>query len=128
MDGRVATRQVIGHEMSGAVSAVGAGVEGWAVGDRVVVRPLEPCGDCPACAEGHSHICQNLNFLGIDTPGAFQTHWTVPAHTLHRLPDGVSDEVGALIEPLAVATAAPSRAPPSVKPHPPPYATRPPDG
>jgi (R,R)-butanediol dehydrogenase / meso-butanediol dehydrogenase / diacetyl reductase len=103
MDARVAMPQVIGHEMSGVVSAVGGGVERWSPGDRVVVRPLDPCGDCPACAAGHSHICQNLDFLGIDTPGAFQTHWTVPAHTLHRLPDSVDDEIGALIEPLAVA-------------------------
>lgn len=103
MDARVATPQVVGHEMSGVVSDIGPGVVGWAVGDRVVVRPLDPCGDCPACEAGHSHICQNLDFLGIDTPGAFQTHWTVPAHTLHRLPDGVGDDIGALIEPLAVA-------------------------
>ena len=103
MDARVDMPQVIGHEMSGVVSALGPGVVGWDVGDRVVVRPLDPCGACPACAAGHSHICQNLDFLGIDTPGAFQTHWTVPVHTLHRLPDGVGDDIGALIEPLAVA-------------------------
>ena len=103
MDARVSMPQVVGHEMSGVVSALGPDVAGWAVGDRVVVRPLDPCGACPACAAGHSHICQNLDFLGIDTPGAFQTHWTVPTHTLHRLPDAVPDDIGALIEPLAVA-------------------------
>ena len=76
---------------------------GWAEGDGVVVRPLEPCHACPACRRGHGHICQNLNFIGIDSPGAFQASWTVPAHTLHRLPDGISMELAALIEPLAVA-------------------------
>lgn len=103
MDHRVTFPQVLGHEMSGEILEVGSGVEGFAGGDRVVVRPLAHCGSCPACEAGHLHICQNLKFLGIDTPGAFQARWTVPAHTLHRLPPSVSLEHGALIEPLAVA-------------------------
>ena len=103
MDARVANPQIMGHEMSGIVNAVGPGVAGFQVGDRVTVMPLDPCGDCPACDAGHSHICHNLKFLGIDTPGAFQSLWTLPVHTLHRLPDDLSLAHGALIEPLAVA-------------------------
>jgi 2-desacetyl-2-hydroxyethyl bacteriochlorophyllide A dehydrogenase len=103
MDKRVVMPQVIGHEMSGEITEVGANVKGWSVGDRVVVRPLHPCGNCPACRAGHSHICYNLKFLGIDTPGAFQRSWTVPAHTLHRLPPNLPMDRAALIEPLAVA-------------------------
>lgn len=103
MDQRVAEPQIMGHEMAGTVAEVGENVTGWNPGDRVVVRPLDPCNSCPACESGHSHICQNLKFLGIDTPGAFQGSWTVPAHTLHRLPDKVGLSLGALIEPLAVA-------------------------
>ena len=87
MDGRVAIPQVVGHEMSGEIAQLGTNVTDWQVGNRVTVRPLDPCGTCPACQAGHSHICYNLKFLGIDTPGAFQGSWTVPAHTLHRLPD-----------------------------------------
>ena len=70
MDQRVADPQIIGHEMSGTIAEVGTNVSEWQPGDRVVVRPLDPCGACPACEAGHSHICQNLKFLGIDTPGA----------------------------------------------------------
>ena len=103
MDKRVAMPVVIGHEMSGIITEVGEGVRDWQSGDRVVVRPLAPCDDCPACEAGHKHIYQNLKFIGIDSPGAFQQRWTVPAHTLHRLPDTLSLEHGALIEPLAVA-------------------------
>jgi len=103
MDARVSMPQIMGHEMSGIVHAVGTGVEGVKEGDRVTVMPLDPCGDCPACQAGHSHICHNLKFLGIDTPGSFQSYWTVPAHTLHHLPDNLSLVHGALIEPLAVA-------------------------
>jgi 2-desacetyl-2-hydroxyethyl bacteriochlorophyllide A dehydrogenase len=103
MDHRVTFPQIIGHEMSGTITAVGDGVTGWAVGDRVTVRPLDYCGECPACKAGHSHICMKLKFIGIDSPGAMQGHWTVPAHTLHRLPENLSLEQGALIEPIAVA-------------------------
>jgi len=100
---RLRLPHVMGHEMSGIIAAVGAGVEDYRPGDRVTVRPLDPCGNCPACSAGHSHICHNLKFIGIDTPGALQGLWTVPAHTLHRLPDAVSMQHGAVIEPIAVA-------------------------
>ena len=79
MDQRVAPPQVIGHEMSGVIEEVGAAVTGFQVGDRVVVRPLDYCGECPACAVGHSHICHKLKFMGVDSPGAFQNSWTVKA-------------------------------------------------
>lgn len=103
MDARVTTRRVIGHEMSGTVAALGDQVEGFAVGQKVVVRPLDPCGACSACHAGHSHICHKLKFLGLDTEGAFQQKWTVPAHTLHALPMQTDLRHAALIEPLAVA-------------------------
>lgn len=100
---RLRLPHVMGHEMSGTIAAVGGGVSGYGPGDRVTVRPLDPCGHCPACRSGCSHICHNLKFIGIDTPGALQGLWTVPAHTLHRLPESVSMQLGAMVEPLAVA-------------------------
>ena len=103
MDQRVTMPQVLGHEMSGTVNKLGKAVEHFRVGERVAVMPLAPCGACPACAAGHQHICHHLKFLGIDTPGAFQTCWTVPANTVYRLPDNLSLKHGAMIEPLAVA-------------------------
>ncbi|MCP4819833.1 MAG: alcohol dehydrogenase catalytic domain-containing protein [Shimia sp.] len=103
MDGRVGLNRVIGHEMSGVVEALGDGVQNVSVGQKVVVRPLDHCGDCPACKRGHKHICQNLKFLGLDTDGAMQELWTVPAHTLHVLPDDLRMDHAALIEPVAVA-------------------------
>jgi 2-desacetyl-2-hydroxyethyl bacteriochlorophyllide A dehydrogenase len=100
---RLTLPHVMGHEMSGTIAALGAGVAGYQPGDRVTVRPLDPCGQCPACQAGHSHICHNLKFIGIDTPGALQGLWTVPAHTLHRLPASLSLRSGAMVEPIAVA-------------------------
>lgn len=103
MDQRVGPPQTIGHEMSGTIRELGKNVEGFEVGQRVVVRPLDYCGSCPACDSGFSHVCHNLKFMGIDSPGAFQNSWTVKARTLHALPDNVTMEQGALIEPLSVA-------------------------
>lgn len=103
MDARVGHNRILGHEMSGVVEAVGAAVQGIAVGQKAVVRPLDHCGDCPACNAGHKHVCHNLKFLGLDTDGAMQEIWTVPAHTVHILPDEIRMDHAALIEPLAVA-------------------------
>ncbi|MEV0536801.1 alcohol dehydrogenase catalytic domain-containing protein [Kitasatospora sp. NPDC050463] len=103
MDARVAAPAVIGHEMSGRIVQVGAGVEGWQPGDAVTVMPLRWDGTCPACRAGHQHVCQNLDFIGIDSPGAMQQRWTVPAATLIRLPESLALDHAALLEPTAVA-------------------------
>jgi 2-desacetyl-2-hydroxyethyl bacteriochlorophyllide A dehydrogenase len=103
MDARVNPPGVIGHEMSGRIAALGAGVDGWQAGDPVTVMPLRWCGDCPACRAGHRHICHRLVFLGIDAEGAMQSTWTVPADTLVRLPRDLPLEHAALVEPTAVA-------------------------
>jgi (R,R)-butanediol dehydrogenase/meso-butanediol dehydrogenase/diacetyl reductase len=103
MDDRVHVPAVLGHEMSGTILNVGAHVDGWAVGDRVTVMPLDWCGACPACRAGNSHVCHNLNFIGIDSPGSMQGRWTVPARVLVPLPVDLSLEAAALAEPTAVA-------------------------
>lgn len=103
MDARVGLNRIVGHEMSGVVDAVGAGVAGFEPGQKVVVRPLDHCGDCPACDAGHAHICHKLKFLGLDTDGAMQEVWNVPSHVLHHLPDDMRLDHAALIEPAAVA-------------------------
>jgi 2-desacetyl-2-hydroxyethyl bacteriochlorophyllide A dehydrogenase len=103
MDARVAVPAVLGHEMSGRIVRVGPDVEGWRPGDAVTVMPLRWDDTCPACRKGHQHVCQNLDFIGIDSPGAMQQRWTVPASTLVRLPDSVPLDRAALVEPTAVA-------------------------
>jgi (R,R)-butanediol dehydrogenase/meso-butanediol dehydrogenase/diacetyl reductase len=103
MDSRVATPLVFGHEMSGTIDALGADVTGWSIGDAVTVMPLKWDGVCPACRAGNHHICQNLNFIGIDSPGALQGLWNVPAATLVALPEGIPMDDAALVEPVAVA-------------------------
>lgn len=103
MDARVEMPLVFGHEMSGTIAAVGDGVEGWSTGDDVTVMPLSWDGTCPACLAGNEHICQNLDFIGIDSPGSLQPLWNVPAETLVRLPADIRLDHAALVEPVAVA-------------------------
>ena len=102
MDQRVATPLTIGHEMSGVIDAVGPDVSGYAVGDKVVVRPLDDREEQPS-DKGFSHIAAKLKFIGIDSPGAMQQFWNVPAFTLHKLPADIDMQLAALTEPLAVA-------------------------
>lgn len=103
MDARIDPPRVIGHEMSGRIAETAPDVAGWDAGDHVTVMPVVPCGQCPACRAGHRHICHRLVFLGIDATGSLQSRWTVPAHTLVRLPEGLALDHAALAEPTAVA-------------------------
>ncbi len=102
MDKRVKTPLTIGHEMSGVIQQLGARVSGFEVGEKVVVRPLDNRGEQPS-DKGYSHICKDLKFIGIDSPGAMQQYWNVPSFTLHKLSDQTDLKLAALVEPLAVA-------------------------
>ncbi len=102
MDKRVKIPQIIGHEMSGVIDAIGEGVTNIKVGEKVVVRPLDNRGEKPS-DKGFSHICKDLKFIGIDSPGAMQQYWNVPAFTIHKLQDKTDLKLAALIEPLSVA-------------------------
>jgi 2-desacetyl-2-hydroxyethyl bacteriochlorophyllide A dehydrogenase len=102
MDARVKPPQIIGHEVSGVIEELGEGVTDWKVGENVTVRPLNPGAEMPA-DNGYRHIGQNLKFIGIDSAGGMQQYWNVPAFTLHKLPENLSLQLGAMIEPLAVA-------------------------
>jgi len=103
MDKRVNIPETIGHEMSGVIDAIGEGVQGYKIGDKVVVRPLDDRKVKPS-DKGFNHICEDLKFIGIDSPGAMQEYWNVPAFTLHKLKDTTDLKLAALIEPLSVAT------------------------
>ena len=102
MDKRVQIPETIGHEMSGEIDALGDGVTGFKIGDKVVVRPLDDRKAKPS-DKGFNHICEELKFIGIDSPGAMQQYWNVPAFTLHKLQNNTDLKLAALVEPLAVA-------------------------
>jgi len=94
---------VPGHEFVGIVTKVGEGVdEGW-LGRRVTALPSLVCGKCYNCRSGRFNICQELKVIGCQSDGAFAEFVPVPADKLFALPDEMSWEEAALIEPLAVA-------------------------
>lgn len=102
---------IMGHEFTGEVTEVGEKGEGVQTGDRVVVDPIIRCGTCEQCVIGRSNICKNMRLVGIHCPGAFAEYVAVPAKNCIRLPDNVSFEEGALVEPLSVGIHAVSRTP-----------------
>lgn len=93
----------IGHEISGEVAEVGAGVTTVKAGDRVAIEPLVVCGHCEFCRIGDYQLCRQMQILGVVRDGGFSEYVQVPASCLFALPAAVDFEVGALTEPLAVA-------------------------
>ncbi len=96
--------QILGHEFSGVITALGDGAGGFAVGDRVCVQPDYHCGVCPPCRTGHTHLCQILTFHGVVSSGGGLSQRTcVPAGMVHHLPPTLTMVQGALVEPMAVS-------------------------
>ncbi|MFZ1469575.1 MAG: 2,3-butanediol dehydrogenase [Paracoccaceae bacterium] len=94
----------MGHEYCGEITELGDGVEGFEIGDRVAVEPIYHCGKCDACRDGKYNLCKDLGFVGLSGgAGGFAAYSVVPAHMAHKMPDGLSMEQGALVEPAAVA-------------------------
>jgi L-iditol 2-dehydrogenase len=103
-DDKVTEPFVIGHEFSARILGLGPGVEGPPVGTRVAVEPAIACGKCELCQEGHPNLCENILFCSTPpTPGALQEYMVHPAELCFPLPDGVSNEQGAMLEPLGIA-------------------------
>lgn len=94
---------ILGHEVSGTVIEIGEDVKNLQIGDRVAIEPGIPCGECPHCRSGRYNLCDAVEFMA--TPpfdGAWAEYVTVNSDFLFKLPDDVSFEEGALIEPLSV--------------------------
>jgi L-iditol 2-dehydrogenase len=92
----------MGHEVSGVVRAVGDGVEGWTVGDRVVSETyFSTCGECEWCTSGRKNLCARRRSIGSREDGAFAPLVLVPAGNLHRIPDWLDGHSASLAEPLA---------------------------
>lgn len=94
----------LGHEPGGVVSAIGKGVTGFKVGDRVALEPGVGCGKCKECLEGHYNLCKNVKFMAIpnEKDGVFSDYCVHAANMSYKLPDNVSTMEGGLMEPLCV--------------------------
>lgn len=100
----------IGHEFSGNVVAIGKNVHNIGLGERVTVEPCIVCGECEACRHGDYGYCEHITFTYRNGDGAMADYVVVKSPYVYSLPDYLSYETGALIEPLAVATHAVRRA------------------
>jgi L-iditol 2-dehydrogenase/galactitol-1-phosphate 5-dehydrogenase len=101
--GMYAPKTIIGHEFSGEIIEVGNNVKKLKVGDRVTVNPNLPCYDCYWCHRNQENMCKDApNGLGLLTNGAMVEYINVRAERVHLLPDSISLEEAAAIEPLAV--------------------------
>ncbi|KAA0009928.1 zinc-binding alcohol dehydrogenase family protein [Billgrantia pellis] len=95
--------RITGHEFAGIVEALGEGVEGIELGDRVCVDPVVNCGKCYPCRIGRPNVCSALQVIGVHRDGGFEEWVNVPAGNVHRLPEGLGLEAGALVEPYSIA-------------------------
>jgi len=93
---------VLGHEVAGEIVELGAGIDGLALGERVTTETYySTCGLCAYCRAGHSNLCLNRRSIGSAVNGGFTNFVVVPAKNIHRLPDNIDFQAGALTEPLA---------------------------
>ena len=92
-----------GHEVSGEIAALGAGVENLEVGQRVTIQPQVVCGKCYPCRHGKYNLCETLKVMGFQTTGVASEYFAVDAAKVTPLPQEMSFDEGAMIEPLAVA-------------------------
>ena len=92
-----------GHEVSGEITALGEHVEGFQVGQKVTIEPQVYCGECHPCRHGKYNLCEELKVMGFQTTGTASEYFAVDASKVTPIPEEMSYEEGAMIEPLAVA-------------------------
>ncbi len=100
----------IGHEFAGEVVEVGEGVRDFEIGDRVAVFPVIHCGECYFCRRGMENLCVNFGVTGLSEDGGFAEYALVRPYQAYRIPEGVSFEEAALVEPLSVGVRAVKKA------------------
>ncbi|MCY3775911.1 MAG: galactitol-1-phosphate 5-dehydrogenase, partial [Candidatus Aminicenantes bacterium] len=110
---------IMGHEASGVVAEVGAAVRAFDPGDRVTFDSMICCRSCIFCRAGRPNLCEDRRVLGVSCGdyrrhGAFAEYVTVPEHVVFRVPDGVSFDEAAMVEPVSVAVHAVARANPAL--------------
>ncbi|MEJ2275150.1 MAG: alcohol dehydrogenase catalytic domain-containing protein, partial [Woeseiaceae bacterium] len=94
----------VGHEFCGEIVEKGIEVRGYEIGDRVSAEGHITCGYCRNCRAGRRHLCMNTVGVGVNRPGAFAEYIAVPAFNVFKLPDAVSDDMAAILDPLGNAT------------------------
>lgn len=99
-----------GHEVSGEIVKLGENVKGFTVGQKITIQPQVVCGECYPCRHGKYSLCEKLKVMGFQTTGTASEYFAVDAAKVTALPEEMSYDEGAMIEPLAVAVHAVKRA------------------
>ena len=99
-----------GHEVSGRIAAVGEGVTGFRVGQKVTIEPQVFCGKCHPCTHGKYNLCESLKVMGFQTTGTASEYFAVYQSKVDLLPESMDFDEGAMLEPLAVTVHAAKRA------------------
>jgi threonine 3-dehydrogenase len=94
----------VGHEFYGEIVDMGVEVKGFSIGDRVSAEGHITCGVCRNCRAGRRHLCMNTEGVGVNRPGAFAEYLSVPAFNVFKLPDAITDDMAAILDPLGNAT------------------------
>lgn len=93
----------VGHEFVGEIAQLGKAVQGHFVGERVSGEGHVVCGHCRNCKAGHRHLCINTRGVGVNRPGCFAEYLAIPAENVFSIPEGVSDDEAAILDPLGNA-------------------------
>ncbi len=112
---RLREPMILGHEVAGTIKALGSGVTGFTIGERVAVSPSRPCNACDYCLKGQQNHCLNMRFYGSAMPmphiqGAFRQRLVAESWQCHKVADDVSINEAAFAEPFAVTLHAVNRA------------------
>nr|WP_307449197.1 MULTISPECIES: zinc-binding alcohol dehydrogenase family protein [unclassified Paenibacillus] len=98
--------RVIGHEMVGEIAEIGSNVERLAVGDKVVMEPIQWCGTCYACKSGRKNVCTQLEVYGVHKDGAYQEYIVLPEKIVHKVDSRLDWHEAVLVEPFTIGAQA----------------------
>lgn len=96
--------RVIGHEAVGEVVEIGSKVDNIKVGDRVILEPIEYCGECYACKSGRPNVCESLKVRGVHSDGGFAEYFRAQSDKLHILPESIKWQEAVMIEPFSIGS------------------------
>jgi 2-desacetyl-2-hydroxyethyl bacteriochlorophyllide A dehydrogenase len=98
--------RIIGHEVTGEIVETGANVERVSIGDKVVLEPIQTCGNCYACNSGRKNVCEHLQVYGVHLNGGYQEYIVVPEINVHKIAEDLDWQTGVLVEPFTIGAQA----------------------
>ncbi|MFC7393154.1 zinc-binding alcohol dehydrogenase family protein [Scopulibacillus cellulosilyticus] len=98
--------RIIGHEVAGEIVEIGADVKNVAPGDKIVLEPIQTCGECYACRKGRNNVCEKLNVYGVHIDGGYQEYLVLPENNVHKVSGQLDWQEAVLVEPFTIGAQA----------------------